>query len=98
MGRFVTFGRRDAAVEPTGMYPRRVTKRPTCLEGGPDDQYRTSKLTGNSEQLFRSYNMIGLHEIEAVLIEAFTPNDLHALTRSPGTNAVPRPSALGPRH
>ncbi len=34
--RFVTFGRRDAAVEPTGMYPRRVTKRSTCIEGVPD--------------------------------------------------------------
>jgi len=42
----VTFGRRDAAVEPTGMYSRRVTKRPTCLEGAPDGWYRTTNCPG----------------------------------------------------
>ena len=42
--------------------------------------------------------MIASQEIEAFFIEAPSPNDLHALTRSPGTNAVPRPSSLVPRH
>ncbi len=34
---FVTFGRMDAAVEPTGMYSQRVTKQAPCHEGEPDD-------------------------------------------------------------
>ncbi len=53
LGRFVTFGRRDAAAERTGMYSRRVTKRPNCLEGVPNGWDRTTRLSGHSEHLFR---------------------------------------------
>jgi len=59
---------------------------------GPSGEEKQTRLE------LRSYNMIASQEIEAFFIEAPTPNHLFALTRSPGTNAVPHPSSLVPRH
>ncbi len=63
------------------MYSRRVTKRPTGLEGVPDGWYRTTKPSWNSERLFRAVAILVLAALAGGVMAGEVLDDP---TRPPG--------------